>query len=342
MLYNSLKDGIYIIHENEEWIPPFKDAFERAGVPFDEILLTEGSISLDSPPPHGVFWSRLSASSHTRSHAMSKEYGRAILGWLEHYGRRVVNGLSVLEFEISKINQYLMLKKYGFVTPKTVAVFGRFDLIPNARTLTPPFISKHNQGGKGLGVRRFDSHEEFADYVNGSEFEEPIDGITLLQEYVLTKEFFITRCEFIGSRFFYAVRVDTSAGSFELCPADSCNVQDRLPGIAGAACEVPKPAIAGAACEVGPGASKFTLREDITESDPLIVRLQRFLIEQNIQVAGVEFMETADGRKVVYDINTNTNYNSAVENALRSQGKKGAADRVVEYLHSELRAQQDK
>lgn len=31
MLYDLLPQGIYIIHENPEWIPPFKEAFDRAG-----------------------------------------------------------------------------------------------------------------------------------------------------------------------------------------------------------------------------------------------------------------------------------------------------------------------
>ena len=30
MLLNTLKKGIYIIHENPEWIPPFHAAFDRA------------------------------------------------------------------------------------------------------------------------------------------------------------------------------------------------------------------------------------------------------------------------------------------------------------------------
>ena len=33
----------------------------------------------------------------------------------------------------------------------------------------------------------------------------------------------ITRAEFVGGRFLYAVEVDTSSG-FELCPADACTV----------------------------------------------------------------------------------------------------------------------
>ena len=57
MLYNNYKQGIFILHENPEWIVPFAEAFEKAGVAFNEILLTQGSIDLDSPPPQGVFWS---------------------------------------------------------------------------------------------------------------------------------------------------------------------------------------------------------------------------------------------------------------------------------------------
>jgi len=43
-----------------------------------------------------------------------------------------------------------------------------------------------------------------------------VDGVTLIQEYVRAPAPFITRVEFIGSEFLYAVQVDTSLG-FELC-----------------------------------------------------------------------------------------------------------------------------
>ncbi|WP_394951190.1 RimK family alpha-L-glutamate ligase [uncultured Helicobacter sp.] len=325
MLFNTLATNIYIIHENDEWIPPFAQAFERAGIKFGEIYLTQGGIDLDSPPPQGIFWSRLSASSHTRDHSLSKEYGRAVLSWLESYGRRVINGSSVLELEVSKVRQYLALNKAGFRTPKTIAVFGKNDLLECAKTLQAPFITKHNQGGKGLGVRRFESIEEFKEYIESGVFEPPIDGITLLQEYIRAKEFYITRIEFIGGKFHYAVRVDTSNGAFELCPADACDIE-RTKAL---------PELAGGACDIG-GVDKFSLRTDINSNTPLVQKLEGFLQTHNIAIAGVEFIESVDGEIVVYDINTNTNYNSKVESHLRGQNKQGAADRVVEFLHSEL------
>lgn len=317
---------VYVIHENPEWFPPFAAAFEAEGVPVEELLLTDdsvsgaaGSIDLGAEPAPGVYWSRMSASSHTRGNAHSKEYARALLGWLERSGVTVVNGSHVLELEVSKVAQHGLLRDAGFDVPRTTAVFGSASLRDAARTFTGgadvPFITKHNQGGKGLGVRRFDTLAEFDAYVDSPEFEAPVDGITLLQELLTAREPFITRAEFVGGEFVYAVRVDTSAGSFELCPADACEVPQT---IAGAVCDVPGTEAPGA-----PAA--FSLREEVTAAHPLVQQLQTFLADQGIQIAGVEFMETTDGRTVVYDVNTNTNYNPAVEAAAPVSGPRAIA-----------------
>ncbi|GAA2233726.1 alpha-L-glutamate ligase [Herbiconiux moechotypicola] len=300
--------AVYILHENETWIPPLAAALDAAGVEHREWRLDTGSIDLGTEPPQGVFWSRLSASAHTRGHEVAKESSRAVLRWLESWGRRVVNGSRVVELEVSKAAQYAALRAAGFDVPHTIAVFGTADLKRRARQLPTPFITKHNQGGKGLGVRRFDTVDEFDRYVDGPEYEVPVDGITLLQEYVVTREPFVTRAEFVGGEFVYAVKVDTSAGSFELCPAEAC-------------------AVPGATAP-----SLFTERTDLDASTPFIAELGRFLAAQGVEVAGVEFFETADGRLIPYDINTNTNYSPDVE-AVTSRSASAA---VATFLGGEL------
>ncbi|MDJ1371537.1 ATP-grasp domain-containing protein [Gulosibacter molinativorax] len=338
--------AVYILHENPEWLPALRTGFEAENVPYRELELTSGSIDLGAEPPKGVFWSRLSASSHTRGNDHAKEYARAILRWLEAHGRRVVNGSPVLELEVSKVAQYAALGAAGFDVPKTVAVFGKDALSERAREFELPFITKHNQGGKGLGVRRFESYEEFDAYVASDEFEEPVDGITLLQEYVVTAEPFITRAEFVGGKFLYAVRVDTSAGSFELCPAEACAVPaDGADGAAStidlanltvAAAEIGGFVAASAACEVPADSGLFRIRPEISAATPLIGNLEAFLAAQGIEVAGIEFFETADGRVIVYDINTNTNYNPDVEATVELPGARAVArvlGQELEQLH---------
>ena len=80
----------------------------------------------------------------------------------------------------------------------------------------------------------------------------------------------------------------------------------------------------------------FTRREDLTRESPLIQRLEALLAEQQIDIAGIEFIDTADGDQVIYDINTNTNYNPAVESAETSAGHLSAADRIAEFIAHEL------
>ncbi len=280
-----------MLHENPDWFAPLGAALGAAGVPHEQWLLGDGVVDLDDEPPPGVFWSRMSASSHTRQHPHAKDHARALLGWLETHGRRVVNGRRALELEVSKAAQLTALRAAGFDVPRTLAVAATAALPAAARKLPVPFISKHNQGGKGLGVRLFSSHDEFDAYLASPQYQPPVDGMTLLEEYLRAAEPFITRVEIVGGAFAYAITADTARGGFELCPADACAV-DQAPG---------------------QGPELFALREGFDH--PIIGRYLDFARAQGIEIAGFEFIETADGRLVTYDINTTTNYNAAIEAA---------------------------
>ena len=79
-------------------------------------------------------------------------------------------------------------------------------------------------------MRLFDGVDALERYVDSAAFEDSVDGITLIQQYIDAPEPFITRVEFVGGKLLYAVRVDTSLG-FELCPADVVPGRRRvLPG----------------------------------------------------------------------------------------------------------------
>lgn len=310
---------VYALHENPEWFPPFAAAFEAEGVPVQEWLLTEGTLDLTQPPPEGIFWSRISASSHTRGHTHSKDYARAVLSWLEAHGRRTVNGRRVLELEMSKVDQLSALTAAGIAVPRTVAAVGHEQVVKAAADLDTPVVTKHNQGGKGLGVRRFDDVASLEEYVASSEYEEPQDGITLVQEYVLAPDPRITRVEIVGGEFVYAIDADTARGGFQLCPADACEIDPAT----GRAIMPP-----GASVEPEPGQQLFSLCEDVTADDPLVQQYLGFAESLGIEVCGIEFIETRDGRRLTYDVNTNTNYNAALE----AGAPRSAARALAHYL----------
>jgi hypothetical protein len=318
---------LYVIHENPDWFAPIGAALDQAGVPHEQWLLGEAVLDLDEPPPAGVFWSRMSASAHTRGHPWAKDQTRGVLAWLAAHGRRVVNGRAALELEVSKVDQLVALRAAGFDVPRTIAVAGTTELAAAARKLPSPFVSKHNQGGKGLGVRLFASHDEFDEYLAGPEYEPPVDGITLLQEYLVAAQPRITRAEIVGGEFIYAITADTARGGFQLCPADACAVPG--PGSSGSSASSGSDGSAGSDAEEP---SLFALREGFEH--PITGRYAEFAGRHGIEIAGFEFIETADGRLVTYDINTTTNYNTAIEAA----APRPALPAVASYLSQLLSA----
>lgn len=304
---------IYVIHEHDGWMEPLSAALAARGLPFEGWHLHEGRLDLSAPPPAGVFYNRMSASSHTRGHRYAPEYAGAVLAWLEGHERRVVNTGRALQLEISKVAQYAALEAEGIRTPRTVAAIGEAEIIAAAGAFDGPFITKHNRGGKGLGVRLFHDLGALEGYVKGPDFEAPIDGITLIQEYIEAPEPFITRIEFVGARYLYAVRVDTSQG-FELCPADACRIDDEF-----------RPAD-------GADGGLFEIPKDF--ESPLIEPYRRFLIANGIEIAGVEFILDGDGVAYTYDINTNTNYNPEAEMRAGVSGMGAIADFLGRELAS--------
>ena len=307
---------IYVLHENDAWAEPLRAAFSALDLPYEEWFLSEGLLDLSESPPDGVFYNRMSASSHTRGHRYAPELTAGILDWLESRGRRVVNNRSALRLELSKIAQYTALESHGIRTPYTVAAVGRDNIISAAKKMNGAFITKHNRAGKGLGVKLFQNVDALTAHVDSAAFEDSVDGITLIQEYIRAPEPYITRVELVGGRFLYAVRVDTSLG-FELCPADVCEVDDAFCPVG----ETPEN-------QTGP---RFQIVRDFTH--PIVERYRRFIADNGVGVAGIEFITDASGEMYTYDVNTNTNYNSAAEAAAGIYGMRA----IATYLGGELR-----
>jgi hypothetical protein len=289
---------IHVLHENADWLPPLRAALEARGLPWVEWHLDRGLVDLSAAPPDGVFYNRMSASSHSRGHRFAPELTAQVLAWLEAHGRRVVNGGRALDLEISKVRQYTALREHAIPVPPTAAAVGREAVIEAASRIPGPWILKHNRAGKGLGVALFREREALAAHVLGDAFEDSVDGVTLVQSYIEAPERAIVRHEFIGGRFLYAVRVDTTGG-FELCPAEACAVDAAARPM-------------------------FEILEGYDH--PLVRRYEAFLAANGIEVAGIEHIVDARGRAWAYDVNTNTNYNPEAEARAGISAMGGLAD----------------
>lgn len=292
---------IVILHENADWLPPFRAAFDAVGLSHSEWFLGQAAIDMAALPPESVFYSRMSASHLTRGNVHAPNAAAVIFDWLALHGRQVVNGKAALGLELSKWTQHTALASAGIATPKTVLAVGAARIEAAAAKLgQAPFILKPNRGGKGLGVRLVQDIDDLRSQQAALSAEASADDLWLVQEYCPSPDGSLTRLEFIGGKLQYAVRVN-AGGAFELCPAEACAIDGAPP--------------------------MFAIAKDHDQG--LAAELTRFLANANVQVAGVEYLTTADGRTVVYDINTNTNYNPDAEAAA---GVMSGPDTVARYL----------
>lgn len=180
-------------------------------------------------------------------------------------------------------------------------------------------IIKPNQGGKGFGVKLINTMNELDKLLEDKLFNSSKDDTWLLQEKITTNEEFITRMEFIGGNFIYSLKV-FSKNSFELCPADACEVDlDQF-------CPVDE------INDINNSQPSFFIDDDPDKD--LAEQLTIFLKKHQIEVAGVEFIRNKDGVPIFYDINTNTNYNLNAEK--QSKINKNGMEEIALFLKSEL------
>ena len=282
--------AIHVLFENPAWLPPLVEGLQAEGFEVNLHELNEGILDSDAVPAEGIWINRISPSSHTRGHHGSVELAREVLFWLEQHGRRVINGSNAYEFEMSKFRQDLALKRFGIRTPKTVLAIGQESLKKAAKSFKGPFITKHNQGGKGLGIHLFSHPDQLDKYLDHPEFDPGPGGKVILQEYIESPEPFITRVEIVGGHFVYAMRSSTENG-FELCPSDACQLPSSGPDV----------------CPAEAPTSKFS-KSPITSEDALVQKYISLMEDEGIEIAGIEFVEDRHGNRYTYDINGTTNY----------------------------------
>jgi len=316
---------LYILHENEGWIAGLLEELKILGVRYELWFIDNGvngeSVDWSQPPPEGVYFNRISCSSHTRDHPFSVRYTQVLLDWLELHGRRVVNGSQAFRLEVDKTLQYMLLGKEGIRYPNTITCTDHASILDAVETWDPVML-KDNQGGSGSGVYRFTGRET-REVVEKhlAELNYPIspDGITLVQRYISAAGKRINRVELIGGDLVYRLSVDTSAG-FNLCPAVSCEVEN---------------------CPLKAKGETFTVVEPLEPKIPshledgcdgLISAYKAFSRRHGLHVVAFEYMVDSDGIPWTYDVNCNTNYNLAAEKRWGAEGY--AFRRLAQYLGS--------
>jgi glutathione synthase/RimK-type ligase-like ATP-grasp enzyme len=308
---------LVVLHEHPEWQKPLFAALERRGIAYAPYNLTRAAFSTIEAPIARLYFNQASPSAYVRGNTRAVPLALAYMRTLERLGARVLNGADVFALELSKSSQATLLHTLGIDTPWTITFNDVGALRAYVDRIRWPAILKPDQGGSGARIHVVESLAHVESILAADPSLWLPDNLFLLQEYLPhDTEQGIVRLEFLGGELLYAMRVKTH-GRFNLCPSPVCNPDDGS-GV----CEIP-------AAQAPP--VEFYPYRDVphaaVETALTIVRAAR------LDVGGIEYLETLDGRRVFYDINANSNLRPSVAASFGFD----PFERVVDFLEGELR-----
>jgi glutathione synthase/RimK-type ligase-like ATP-grasp enzyme len=309
-----------VLFEHPEWQKPLFQALERRGVRYAAVDLKKAAFSDADAPLAPLYFNQASPSAYVRGNTRAVPFALAYMRALQIRGVRVLNGADAFTLELSKTAQAALLRSLRVPTPRSWTFNDVEAIRSRAPEITFPALLKPEQGGSGARMVLVESFAHLEALLAQRPEHWLPDNLLLLQEYLPTDPARgIVRMEFLGGELLYAMRV-VSHGRFNLCPAPVCNPEDGEAG----ACEIPadqKPA---------PPAEFFPYPEVPARA---VTWGKRIMAAGKLDVGGIEYLETADGRLVFYDINANSNLRPSVAQAFGFD----PFERVVDYLVREAR-----
>ena len=290
-----MKTEIGIIYEHPEWHIPLFNALEEAGVEYVKIDLKYGAFEENKIPNAKLYYNMVSPSANLRGNQRAIPFANAICKNLESLGKTVLNGSKSIALEMSKSSQLFLLSKLGVDHPRSIIFNHLSSLKATLNGHTFPMILKPEQGGSGSRMYLCNSFEEINELLTRQPELWLPDNLLILQEYLENdKSFGIVRLEFLGDQLLYAMRVVTN-GTFNLCPSIVCNPEDNF----NTSCVT----------EINAKPEFFPYS---TVSDDAIETGRNIIKSAGHSSGSVEYLETLDGRRVFYDINSNSNLRPSI------------------------------
>ena len=308
---------LVVLFEHPEWQKPLFSALTQRSIRFRPFDLKRGSFNPDAPPAARLYFNQASPSAYVRGNTRAVPFALSLMRSLELAGARVLNGSQAFSLELSKSAQAALMCRLGIEHPRTL-VFNDVAAALDGWGNDWPALLKPEQGGSGARMFLLNSAADLEKLLQERPDLWLPDNLLLLQEYIAyDPSHGIVRMEFLGGELLYAMRV-VSHGAFNLCPSEVCNPQ------------------AGGAghCDVGsnPAARPVEFFPYKEVPGDAVQAGGKLMASGGLDVGGIEYIEAADGRRVFYDINANSNLRLPIGQAFGFD----PFERVVDFLVAQI------
>lgn len=301
---------IAVLYEHPEWFKPLFTELDRREVPYLALHAAEHVYDPDARDvPFALVVNRMSPSAWMRGHGEAIFHTLRYLEHLDAIGAPVLNGATAFRYELSKAAQYSLMARLGIRHPATRVLSRPEQAVAAARELQFPVLVKPNIGGSGAGIQSFATMDALAEAVGSGSVTFGIDDVGLLQEHVPAEGEAIVRIEIVGGHFLYAIRLLLTPGTFNLCPADYCELPGMADGVSGRGLPV----------------------EAYQPPAELIAQAQRIVAAAGMDVGGVEYLISArDGQAYFYDVNALSNFVADAPNVIGFNPYVNLADLIID------------
>jgi glutathione synthase/RimK-type ligase-like ATP-grasp enzyme len=310
---------LVVLYEHPEWQKPLFAALEQRGVNYGAFDLKAAAFDPDALPEARLYFNQASPSAYVRGNTRAVPLNLSLMRSLELRGARVLNGSKAFALELRKSEQAALMQGLGVAHPKTLA-FNDVSAALSSWKGGWPALVKPEQGGSGARMFLLNEPDELVRLLRDQPDLWLPDNLLMLQEYFATAPGQgIVRMEFLGGKLLYAMRV-ISHGAFNLCPSEACNPE----GGGDSHCAIP---------EVKPGKPvEFYPYAEVPRE--AVETGERIVAAGGLDVAGIEYLEAADGRLIFYDVNANSNLRKPIGEAFGFD----PFERVVDYLQAQLKS----
>ena len=273
-----------VLYEHPHWFVPLFEELERREIPYERVHAAGLEYDpADREQRYSLVVNRMSPSSWTRGHERALFSSLHYLAYLEEIGTPVLNGHDAYLVELSKARQIALFARLGIPHPRTRVIDDPERAGWAAGDLSFPVLVKPNVGGSGAGIVSFATPKE----LGAADVDLGVDGTALVQEQLPAAGDAIVRIEILDGRFLYAIRILLLPGSFNLCPADYC----ELPGIADG--------VSGRGLPI----------EAFDPPDQVVADARRIVAAAGMDLGGVEYLVDArTGTPTFYDVNALSNF----------------------------------
>ena len=315
---------IAVYYEHPEWFLPLFATLDRRAIEYVKIDAANHFYNPNEAKNYSLFFNRMSASAYLRGHGNAIFYTCGLLANLEKQGVRVINGYDAFQIEISKALQAALFESLGVKYPKTRIINSAASAVEAAKDLEFPIVFKPNIGGRGAGIIKFDSLKDLENAARENLLDLGIDSTGLVQEFAPKRGEHINRVETLGGKFLYAIKIYPNEESFNLCPAEICQIEDAR--------ETSGAAAIGEMCLTD--APKSGLRIEPFEPPPEIIEtVERIVKAAKIDVGGIEYLiDDRNGDALFYDINALSNFVADARNLIGFDPH----ENLVDFLEQEI------